>query len=124
MAIRGVDDIRKWLRGIPGKLSEEIGNAVMEEAKIEVLECKRRVPIDTGDLRNTIHAEGPFKGRNSVYAAIVAGGPTAPYAWWVHEDLEAFHRVGQAKYIESVLRESYRFMLERIAKRINIRKAV
>jgi hypothetical protein len=54
----------------------------------------------------------------------VAGGGTVDYALIVHEDLEAFHRVGQAKYIESVLNESKRSMPARIAKRIDLKKVV
>lgn len=58
-----------------------------------------------------------------VWTNIVAGGPSAPYAIYVHEDLEAFHKVGQAKYIESVLMESRPFMAARVAKRIDLNKA-
>jgi hypothetical protein len=58
-----------------------------------------------------------------IYALIVAGGPAAPYAIYVHEDLEAIHPVGQAKFIESVLLESRPFMAARIAKRIDLNRA-
>jgi hypothetical protein len=38
----------------------------------------------------------------------------------VHEDLDAFHKVGQAKYLESVIMESRGFIGARVARRLNI----
>lgn len=55
-------------------------------------------PVKTGNLRSTIHVE-PIQAGQSEYS-IVAGGPAAPYALYVHEDLTARHPNGQAKYIE------------------------
>ena len=49
---------------------------------------------------------------------IEVGGPAAPYAVVVHEDLEAFHPTGQAKYLESTIMQSAPFMLDRISKRL------
>jgi len=37
-------------------------------------------------------------------------GYAAPYAVYVHEDLEMFHLVGQAKYLEQPARENARTM--------------
>jgi hypothetical protein len=48
------------------------------------------------------------------------GGPAAPYAIKVHEDLEAFHRVGQAKFLESVLLESAPHLAQRVSRRIRL----
>ncbi len=55
---------------------------------------------------------------------VEAGGPSAPYGFFVHEDLEAFHSQGEAKFISGPLRESSRFMADRIAKRITFNKAL
>jgi hypothetical protein len=54
----------------------------------------------------------------------VAGGPAAPYAIFVHEDPDAIHKVGQWKYIESVVKESVPYMAVRIARRIDLNKAL
>ena len=37
----------------------------------------------------------------------------------VHENLDAFHRVGQAKFLESVLVESRPYLAARVARRMN-----
>jgi len=103
--------------GAAGDQVDAVARAQFIETEIEATESKRRVPVDTGNLRDTIHATGPSMDGGQVTTAVVAGGPAAPYAIEVHENLDAFHPVGEAKYIESVLRESKPFMRDRIAKR-------
>jgi hypothetical protein len=105
-------------------MADQVIKAMDAEMKIELREVVRRTPEDTGDLRNTERVEGPERDGNRIIASIVAGGGTVDYALIVHEDLEAFHRIGQAKYIESVLNESKRSMPARIAKRIDLKKVV
>jgi len=78
--------------------------------------------VEFGELRASEFVEGPTRQGGSVYTKILAGGPSAPYAIYVHEDLEAFHEVGQAKYIESVLLESRPYMAQRVARRIDLNK--
>lgn len=110
------------------KLANETPNrvraALRAEAEIEATEARRRTPVDTGALRSSIHVTEPTdkKEPRTVSVAIVAGGPAAPYALKVHEDLDAFHRVGQAKYLESVIRESAPHMAKRVAKRMELKK--
>lgn len=62
--------------------------------------AKQAVPVDTGALRSTIHVEGPKGSEGHISVSVVAGGPAAPYAEPVHEDLGKFHPNGTAKYIE------------------------
>jgi hypothetical protein len=42
----------------------------------------------------------------------------------VHEDLTALHKIGQAKYLESVIMESRPFMAARVARRMDLNKAL
>lgn len=106
------------LRKLQEELPDTFGNALRQEAEIEATECKKRCPVDTGALRASIQASGPFRNGRSITCNIEAGGPAEPYALIVHEDLEASHRVGEAKYIERPLQESAPYMADRIAKRI------
>ncbi len=98
--------------------------ALYIEAEIEVKEVTRRTPVDTGELRASVFQKGPVREWRTIYTLIVAGGPAAPYAIHVHENLEAFHKVGQAKFIESVILESRAFMGQRLARRIEINRAL
>lgn len=55
-----------------------------------------------------------------MWCDITFGGEAEDYALIVHEDLEAHHATGQAKYLESVINESTPYMAERIGKRIQL----
>ena len=93
--------------------------ALVEEAELEMTEMKKRTPVDTGALRSSGHIANPRRNGSEEFAVDIAfGGPAAPYAPIVHEDLDAFHKVGQAKYVESVVLESIPHMPGRIARRV------
>lgn len=111
--------IRKKIQALSRAMPDITSGALLKEAEIEATESKRRTPVDLGNLRASIHVEGPeIDSKGNVSAAIVAGGPSAPYALIVHEDLDAYHKVGQAKFIESTLKESAPFLPARIASRV------
>jgi hypothetical protein len=105
-----------------------VASGLYAEAQIEVTEMKRRTPVDTtedaphpGNLRNSIHAEEPAYAGKTVYV-LIATGAQAPYAIWVHENPDAFHPIGQWKYMESVINEARAYIAARIAKRIHLDK--
>jgi hypothetical protein len=118
-----------WVKGGPDRLAmayvgaagdqvDAVARAQYIETEIDATEAKERTPVHLGNLKNSVHAIGPTtNAAGQIETAIVAGGPSAPYAIYVHEDLDAFHKVGEAKFIESVIRESRPFMKDRIAKR-------
>lgn len=116
----GADKALKQLRGLMKVAPNEFEKALRQESEIEAKECKRRCPVDTGTLRGTIHVDGPHREGRRVWCTIGAGGPAAPYALTVHEDLDALHTVGEAKFIERPLKESAPYLAERIAKRIDL----
>lgn len=113
----------RTLKRIRQHAPDQFGMALRQEAEIEATECKRACPVEFGALRASIHAEGPTRDGRDMRASIVAGGPAAPYALIVHEDLEALHTNGEAKYIERPLRASAPSMAARIIKRIDLNKA-
>jgi hypothetical protein len=126
--------MQRKLRAFGRKYPDEVGRALYLETEIEATEVKKRTPSGTqtmryprgtrpGSLRASVHVIGPMRVGDKVYTLIVAGGTAAPYALYVHEDLEAFHRTGQAKYIESVILESRPFILQRVAARVELNRA-
>lgn len=119
-SLSGVAALSRKLTRLKEKFPDEVARALFIETEIEVKEAKRRTPVDTGELRASVHQVGPTRQFRTIYTLIVAGGPAAPYAIFVHENLEAFHKVGQAKYIESVIFESRPFIAARVAKRIEL----
>lgn len=118
MRLKGVESMRARMTRIMKGFPSTIGQAAYAELQVELQECIKRTPRDTGALRASEHVTPPKIDGNRISIGIVAGGPSAPYAVQVHEDLEAFHPIGEAKFIESVLNESGPHMAERIARRL------
>lgn len=119
----GAEAMLKRLQQLREQLPDHFANALRQEAEIEATECKRVCPVDTGNLRASIHVEPPHREGRKITCAIVAGGASEPYALTVHEDLFATHKVGGAKFIEGPLNESASHMAQRLAERIDLNKA-
>lgn len=129
---RGQSEMRDKLRRARINFPKAIGTALYAETQIEATEVKQRTPVWNparkhgpnvvpGTLRASVRGTEPIYEGDLVYCLILAGGPQAPYAVYVHEDLDAFHATGQAKFIESVILESRPHMAARVAKRIQLR---
>lgn len=108
------------LRRIAKDFPSVVERALYQEAQIEMTESKRRVPVDTGVLRASGHVQEPVRKGTNISVTLAYGGAAESYAVIVHEDLEALHPHGQAKYLESVLKESAGYMKERLARRIDL----
>jgi hypothetical protein len=75
--------------------------ALYREGQIVFAESQEEVPVDTGSLRASGHIIPPVVVGDEAYVEIVYGGPAAPYAFFVHENLEAYHvSPTKAKYLE------------------------
>lgn len=112
------DGLADALGKLVTKASTTAGRALREEAEIEMTEAKQRTPVDTGALRASGRVEGPEIRGEEVSVTFQFGDAAAPYALYVHENMDAFHKVGQAKFLESTLIESQPYLAARIAKRI------
>lgn len=86
--------------------------AMFRQAELTRTKAVRRTPLETGALRASSFVR--VADRNAV--EIVFGGPGAPYAIYVHENLNARHPVGQAKFLESAVQEDAAAFAEAIAK--------
>lgn len=122
--LTGGKAMRAKLQRVREKFKDRVVAALSIETEVEVTEVKRRTPVDKGPLRASVHQEGPERVGRIVTTRIVAGGPAAPYAIYVHEDMTAIHPVGQAKFIESVILESRAYMGARVARRIELTDAL
>lgn len=113
------------LRSVARAFPLLVGAVQFEECSIELEEMKRRTPVSTPDtalyypgyLRDSGHLEGPVIEGSIISTEYVFD---AWYAAIVHEDMDAFHAVGQAKFVESVHMESAAYMVGRICARIRL----
>lgn len=112
--VRGLDEVAARVEALARQYPEAARRALREEAEIEMTEAKRRTPVRTGALRSSGRVEEDLQ-QAIVYLRF--GNNAVTYAVEVHENLEAFHRVGQSKFLESVLLESAPYLAERIARR-------
>lgn len=121
----GIDAMQATLKRAASRFPDEVAQAMVAEAKIELQEAKRRTPVDTGALQASGEISSVQRNGRSIEVDITFGNSDVDYAVIVHEDLEANHpNGGQAKYLESVLKESAPHMSGRIARRIDLNKVV
>ena len=87
---------------------------VMQEAQVEV-------PKDTGALHDTIRRDRTLITKSrGIEVVIKAGGARAPYALYVHEDLNAYHAPPtKAKFLEDPFRRSVSGISGRLVVKIN-----
>lgn len=111
----GVREMQRKIAAFQKRFPDKARQALREEAEIEMTEAKRRTPVDTGLLRSTGQVDEPTRSGKTLRVDLKFG---TEYAVYVHENLEALHPVGQAKFLESTLNESAPFMLKRLADRM------
>jgi hypothetical protein len=104
---------------LAGALREAAAGAIRVEHERIMTTAKRRTPVDTGALRASGHVQPTRVEAGGRLVSVGGfGGPAAPYAVVVHEDLTARHPVGQAKFYETSVLEAQRDMAERLAAHI------
>lgn len=114
------DSVSPKLAAIVVSNPMRVGIALYQEALIEEQESRRRTPVKKGVLKGSHETDKPKISGMDISVTIRVGGPAAPYAVHVHENLEAYHPNGQAKFLESTIRESAKHMASRVGKRLNI----
>jgi hypothetical protein len=128
--LNGVPEMKAAILAARDQLFNNLVAAVKDEYGIELEEAKARCPVDVtkeakhpGALRSTgqliVYREGGKVKVVLSFGGTTLDGVIVDYAVYVHENLEAHHEVGQAKFLESVLNESAPFMMERVAARMS-----
>lgn len=88
--------------------------AGLMEAGLQVQRVAQdRTPVDTGNLKSSA-----FTRKEGELGVVV--GFNAAYAIFVHENLEARHPTGQAKFLESALRDNRDAILRIIQARAKV----
>lgn len=107
----GIDALARRIERLGPKARDAAMAQLRTESEQILADAKDRCPVGkTGRLRNS--------GRlveEDLRIAIVFGGPTAPYARAVHEDMEDQHDNGQAKFLESAATTRMRGLGRRVA---------
>lgn len=116
--ITGLDEVSNRTLALMEEFRAVANQALNAEGRIELAEAKKRTPVDTGDLQKSGRLTRVTIVRGEDFEIHITFGEGGVfYALRVHEDLEMNHpRGGQAKFLESVLQESYPHMAERIGR--------
>lgn len=112
MPLRGARETAENLRRIAREVEQAQLAGVREYGTIELKEMKRLTPHDTYRLMNSGHIEGPERIDHRIKMMFIFD---TEYAVYVHEDLDAIHPYGQAKFVEQPLNESAPYLLPRVA---------
>lgn len=129
---RGIEQFRNRLKELPLELLDKAGAALYQEALIMKANSMERTPVRTSALRGSHEVSEPERDGDTVRVTIAVGGSAAPYAYFVHENLETNHNAphrdprdgkeytcgGQAKFLESAVREGIEGLGARIAERM------
>ena len=107
-------NLNKEIRAIEGRTE----NGMLLAAYLFLRTSRARTPVDTGNLKG---------GHYIVTAKTLRGyvaelGVMADYAVPVHENMEAKHPTGQAKFMESAIEDNTEKALNIIRQRARIKK--
>ena len=102
-------------------LLKSAGNVLFREATKIMNASKPLVPVDTGFLRQSGHVQPPQIVGNRVTVTL---GYAAEYAIYVHENLNARHKVGIAKFLEVPFRAWKQGGLQAIADGFRAARAI
>jgi HK97 gp10 family phage protein len=80
VTIEGRQRLRAKARALRTRVAASVYPAVIQAAELVIATQKRLVPVDDGDLRDSIHWEQDAKSENTTRVLIIAGGPPAPHA--------------------------------------------
>ena len=106
-----------------------LGNELYAEGQGIVEASATLCPVDTSALRSSRYVQPPAFTSDKVRVEMGYGGPAAKinpktgestdaYALFVHENLEAHHPVGTAKFLELPFNQATRGMARRVAQAI------
>lgn len=100
--LEGFVELTNKLNKSVSQISDTVQSALLDCGNDLQQKAVDITPIDTGALRASAFTEADRQGKNP--SVIV--GFEEEYAIYVHENLEAHHDIGQAKFLEQPLKEN------------------
>ena len=119
----GFEELRRNIFNLIRALPDEIKRAQITEETGTLKLAQDRTPVKTGDLKASGHlGEYVVSGYESSIPIIF--GIDLTYAIYVHENLEAHHDVGQAKFLESAVLDRILDKSKRMAASIQLERLI
>ena len=120
-----------WNKNALDSIEDQLAKSLYQEGDLLIADSQTKVPVNTGTLRSTGFVEPPTQTNKKISVKVGYGGPatkvnsrtgqaTTEYAIRVHEDLQAKHNVGEAKFLEKPAKELESKLGEHLARRMKI----
>lgn len=143
MEWEGLGEVTQKLEQMPNRMIQPLEAALFQEGEELMAASKPLVPVDTGALRSSGFVSLPeLDDAGQLFVKVGFGGPAGSgveepsssesdnrrqhksqnktdvgYAVYVHENMEAHHIVGQAKYLEQPFNERKQGITDRLVER-------
>lgn len=101
--LQGFVELTNRLNRSASQISDTVQNALLDCGNDLQQKAQDLTPVDTGALRSSAFTEADRQNRKKPSVTV---GFEEEYALYVHENLEAHHNNGQAKFLEQPLREN------------------
>ncbi len=111
-------ELKRFFRQAPGQFKQAAARALYQEAELVMGKSKEMCPVDTGTLRDSGYVKPPETTADKVSVEMGYGGAAQEYAIYVHENLNANHPVGEAKFLEKPVNEVKPQLANNLARRI------
>ena len=114
--VTGIDKVSGALRALAASMPAQAAQALNAVAEETSTDAKVRCPVLTGNLRRSITVH-----QHATPQKLIAGiSFGTEYGVYVHENLFARHKTGEAKFLENALKFTATFFEERIANMLNL----
>ena len=125
----GFEELRRNIFNLIRALPDEIKQAMIVEETGTLELARSRTPVEAGDLKKSGRlGDYTISGYESSLPIIFGEGLTSRnpdgYAIYVHENLQAHHPVGQAKFLESAVLDRILDKSKRMAANIKLERAM
>jgi hypothetical protein len=111
----GVPNVFKAMDAHAKKMHKSVEKAITDEGNDVLRESMEECPVRTGRMRRTGTVDKPKISGGSISVII---GYHVKYAADVHENLEAQHKTGKAKFLEDPINRAAPGLPDRMAKRM------
>src|SRR5260370_1010768 len=103
--IRGIPEYERALQQFGVRAIDALAVGLREIGEGVMLQAKELCPVLTGNLRASGVVQEPVRTPDAIELTLSFGDTAVDYAIYVHENLEARHPNGQAKFLEQPLVE-------------------
>jgi hypothetical protein len=115
LSVKGLAELRRKLVSLATETPRQLGRALWKEGQELEAESVGLVPVDTGRLRASHYCAPPEQTADGISVEVGYG---TDYGLAVHERIDVYHPVGEAKFLEIPLKMRAAGMAQRVADRV------